>query len=124
MRNTVLQYSFIIGLIFFLGIVLFFLRNNALSIKYALLWLFSIFIMLVICIFQNIPDSIAKLMGFELASNAVFSLLLGFVIIILLQLTSIVSRQTEKIKMLVQMNALLEKRVRELEVNYKNWVTY
>jgi len=58
---------------------------------------------------------IAGLLGFELASNALFSLLLGFVIVILLSLTAIVSRQSERIKTLVQTTALLEKRIRELE---------
>jgi type II secretory pathway component PulJ len=40
---------------------------------------------------------------------------LGFVVIILLSLTSIVSKQNERIKTLVQANTLLEKRIRELE---------
>ena len=119
MRNTVLQYSFIFGIVFFLGIVIFFLRKNALSLRYALLWLFSAFFMLIISIFPNILDSVAKLMGFEVASNAIFSILLGFNIVILLQLTSIVSRQAEKIKTLVQTSALLEKRIRELEEKCK-----
>jgi len=115
MERTFLNYFFIGGCILFFGIIIFFLRKNALSLKYALLWLFSDLGMLILSIFPNILAYIAKFLGFVLPSNAVFSLLLAFVIIISLQLTSIVSRQSERIKKLAQANALLEKRVRELE---------
>ena len=41
-------------------------------------------------------------------------------VMILMSLTSIVSKQTEKIRVLVQDNALLEKRIREMECQQKN----
>lgn len=47
--------------------------------------------------------------------NALFVLVLGFVVMILMALTSIVSRQAVRIKILVQINAILEKRIWELE---------
>jgi len=115
MGSTLLQYLFITGVLCFLGIIVSFLRKNALSLKYTLLWLFSAFIMLIVSIFPNILTPFKNVLGFEVVSNAVFSLLLGFVIIILLSITSICSKQTRKIKTLVQVIALLEKRVRELE---------
>jgi hypothetical protein len=115
MEINILQILFIIGVLCFLGIILFFLRKKSLSLKYTLLWLFSSLVMLVVCVFPNILNYIAKILGFEVPANALFSLLLAFVIILLLQLTSIVSKQSEKIKILIQTNALLEKRVRELE---------
>jgi len=115
MQNNILQYFFIIGVIFFFGIIIFFLRKNALSLKYTLLWLISGFIMLIVSIFPVIITFISKILGFQVASNALFVLILGFFLIILLSLTSIVSRQTEKIKTLAQTIALLEKRVREME---------
>ena len=115
MENIVLQIVFITGVLLFFTVIILFLRKNVLSLKYSLLWLFSAFIMLIVSIFPDISLFIAKLLGFELASNAVFSLLLGFIILVLLSLTSIVSKQSEKIKTLVQINALLDKRIRELE---------
>ena len=47
--------------------------------------------------------------------NALYVVCIGFVIIILMALTSIVSRQTMKIRALIQEIGMLEKRVRELE---------
>ena len=110
-----LQLSFIIGIVIFLVFIIFFLRKKALSLKYSLLWLFSAFLMLILSIFPTTLVCIAHIFGFALPSNAIFSLLFGLVIAILLSLTSIVSKQTERIKTLIQVNALLEKRIRELE---------
>jgi hypothetical protein len=115
MQNTSLHYCFIIGVIVFFGIIIFFLRKNTLSLKYTLLWLISGFVMLLISIFPGILAFISGLLGFQVASNALFVLILGFFLVILLSLTSIVSRQTDKIKTLAQAIALLEKRVREME---------
>jgi hypothetical protein len=117
MENIILQIFFTIGSFVFLGIIIFFIRKETLSLKYSLLWLFATLVMLIVSIFPGILRYFADIFGFALSSNALFSLLFGFVIVILLSLTSIVSKQTEKIKTLVQANALLEKRVRELEKN-------
>jgi hypothetical protein len=119
MQNNILQYIFIVGVVFFFGIIIFFLRKKALSLKYTLLWLISGFAMLLVSIFPDILTFISKILGFQVASNALFTLLLGFFLMILLSLTSIVSWQTEKIKTLAQTIALLEKRMREMEEKKK-----
>jgi len=119
LNNIILQISVIIGVLFLFGLILFFLRKNAFSLKYALLWLLSVSVMLIIGIFPDILVYIAYILGFEVPANALFTLLLGFIIIILLQQTATISQQADKIKTLVQTNALLEKRIRELEENKK-----
>jgi len=115
MNNSFLQIYFIAGSFVFFCIIIIFIRKETLSLKYSMLWLFATLIMLIISIFPNILRYFADIIGFALSSNALFSLLFAFIIIILLSLTSIVSKQTEKIKTLVQVIALLEKRIRELE---------
>ena len=113
--NFVLQFTFIAGLAVLLGIIAILMRKRAISLKYTLLWFLSIFSMLIVSIFPGIVIFISNVLGFAMASNAVFSLLIGFIILIVLSLTSIASKQTERIKTLVQTTALLEKRIRELE---------
>jgi hypothetical protein len=115
MQHNILYFTLIIGIVFFFGIIIFFLKKNALSLKYTLLWLISCFVMLLVSIFPGILVFISEKLRFQVVSNALFTLVLGFVLMILLSLTSIVSKQTEKIKTLTQVIALLEKRVRELE---------
>lgn len=115
MINIILQTSMIIGALLFAILIVVFLKKGSFSLKYSLLWLLTALLMLVIGIFPQILVGVANLLGFELASNALFTFLLGFVILILLQQTAVISQQNEKIKKMAQSIALLEKRVRELE---------
>ena len=119
MENIVLHISIVVGVLLFLGLIILFLMKNAFSLKYSLLWLLSAITMLIISIFPGILVRISQKLGFQVFSNAIFTLLLGFVIIILLQQTATISSQNDKIKTLAQTNALLEKRIRELERNNK-----
>jgi hypothetical protein len=115
MENMFLQILFIIGIISFIIVIIILIRKKSLMLKYSLLWLFSSILMLIVSIFPNILTFISTILGFQIVSNAIFALLLGFILMILLSLTSIVSKQTQRIKTLIQANALLEKRVRKLE---------
>ena len=54
-------------------------------------------------------------MGIELPINGLFTIGIGFIIMILMSLTAIVSGQKKEIRILIQKMALLEKRIRELE---------
>ena len=104
-----------ISILFFFAIIIYFLRKNVFSLKYSLLWLLTALFMIILCVFPNLLIFISSTLGFEIPSNALFTILLGFVIIILLQQTSVISYQSEKIKTLVQVISLLEKRIREIE---------
>ena len=115
MISIVLQVSVIVGTLLFIALIIAFLRKGAFTLKYSLLWLLTAFVMMVIGIFPQLLIGLAYVLGFELASNALFTFLLGFIILILLQQTSVISQQNERIKTLTQSIALLEKRVRELE---------
>ena len=101
-------------LIFFI-IVLVLLKNKRLALKYSLLWLLTVAVMLVLVAFPELLLFIARAIGVQSVMNALYLILLGFVLVLLMMLTSIVSKQTERIRDLAQSNALLEKRIRELE---------
>ena len=55
------------------------------------------------------------LLDVEMPVNLVFMLMFCFVLVVLISLSIAVSQLAEKCKRLTQENALLEKRVRELE---------
>ena len=101
-------------LIYFILLVVM-LRQKRLNLRYTLLWLFSGVLMLVLSIFPQLLNGVTRLMGIQLQSNALFAILFFCVLIILVSMTSIISRQNESIKQLVQHIALLEKRIREME---------
>ena len=56
-----------------------------------------------------------RLLGIESNMNGLYILCIAFIMMILMTLTSIVSRQQLKIRILIQEISMLEKRIRELE---------
>ena len=86
-----------------------------LSLKYTLLWLFSGFAMGILVLFPGLLDAFVKAVGIETPMYGLFVFAIFFILVIAMSLTAIVSKQTERIKDLAQDNAVLEKRVRELE---------
>ena len=99
----------------FLAVLIALLRKNRLSLKYSLLWLFSGFVMLLLSLFPGLLDSFARLIGIYSSVNALFAVLLFCALILLISITSIVSRQKTEIVRLAQEVSLLENRIRHLE---------
>lgn len=110
LRNTLI---FAVGCYFIL--ILLFLKRKALELKYTLLWLLAGVIMGIAIVFPTILIRITKFLGIESTMNGLYVLCIGFVLVILMALTSIVSKQTVKIRTLIQENAILEKRIRDIE---------
>ncbi len=104
----------IVVVIYFL-LILHFMKKKMLSLKYSLLWLFSGFVMGILVLFPGLLDAFVKAVGIETPMYGLFVFAIFFILIIAMSLTAIVSKQTERIKDLAQDNAVLEKRVRELE---------
>lgn len=91
-------------------VVLFFVRKGKITIKYSLVWLTSTFILLILCLFPKILTWLTKIMGIELASNLIFALIIGILLIVCISLTIIASNQTEKIRLLTQEVSLLKEK--------------
>lgn len=96
------------------------LKRKALNLKYALLWIASGFLMSILAIFPQILHFFASLIGVSDPMNALFSVVLFCVIIILMSLTSIASKLNQKNKNLIQSVAIMEKRIRDLEKDNTN----
>ncbi len=91
------------------------LKNRVLSLKYTLLWLVSGVLMALLVFFPELLVQANSLIGIQSHMNGLFIWSIGFILCILLSLTSIVSRQNAKIRSLIQLTSRLEKRIRELE---------
>ncbi len=115
MMTVKLRVILIIGILVYLGIILNMIRKKKLNIKYSLLWIATAVITIVMAVFPKLPELIAKLLGIYSVVNMVFVVAAIFSLMIILSLTAIVSRQTDRIRALTQSQAILEKRVRELE---------
>lgn len=115
MIGTTLRIVLILAVIGYFIVILKFLKDKALSLKYTLLWLFAGFIMGILVIFPDILTCLIKLIGIQSNMNGLFLFCIAFIVMILMSITSIVSRQNQKIRTLIQEIGILEKRVREME---------
>lgn len=110
-----LKVSLLAAVLVFFIIVLSMLKRRRLTLKYTLLWLLTGVVMLIFVVFPELLQSLAGFIGAQTLMNTLYLLIIGFILVLLMMLTSIVSKQTERIAFLAQANAILEKRVRELE---------
>lgn len=93
------------------------LKKNKFLLKYSLLWIFAGIMMLVLAVFPRLLSLFAGAVGILSPVNALFTIVLFCMIFILVSLTAIVSALNEKVKRLVQNQALLEARIEEAERN-------
>lgn len=112
-----LHLRIIIGcaVILYFLIIIYFVNKKTLDLKYTLLWLAAGVCMGFLILFPDTLVYFAKLVGIQTPIYSLFVAILFFVIIILMSLTSIASKQTAKIRKLTQQIAIYEKRIRELE---------
>lgn len=120
MLPITLRITLSIAVLCYFILILHYLKNKMLELKYTLIWLATGFIMGILIIFPELLTVFIKMLGIESNMNGLFILCFAFVIMIMMTLTSIVSRQNMKIRILIQELSTLEKRVRELEDGEKN----
>lgn len=113
--SITLQIELLLGSILLLAIIFHMLKNNLLSIKYSLLWLFFAAALILFAAVPYVVYVLRDIMQIEVPANLVFILLFCFVLLLLLSISVAISQLAEKAKRIAQSNALLEKRVRELE---------
>ncbi|MRX83670.1 DUF2304 domain-containing protein [Eggerthella guodeyinii] len=111
----VLQIVAIILCMIFLVYVARLVAHERLLLKYSLLWMALAIVILLCAIFPQPLYDFAHLFGFENPSNFIFFIGLFFLLAIALSLSSIASKQAIKIKNLVQEQALLAKRIDQIE---------
>lgn len=110
-----LQITLSIAVVCYFILILHYLKNKMLELRYTLLWLMAGAVMAVMIFFPEILLRFVRILGIESNMNGLYVLCFAFIIAILMTLTSIVSRQQMKIRVLIQENSMLEKRIRELE---------
>lgn len=104
-----LQIIIIIGSLLALIYIINMVRKEELELKYSLSWIFADVAILICSSFPKTIDWIARLLGVVESINVIFFLGIAFICIIVLSLTIAQSRNSKKLKDLVQKVALLEK---------------
>lgn len=115
MIPVTLRIVLIIALIIYFAIVLIFLKNKTLELRYTLLWLVAGVVLAILVAWPQLLSRCVALIGIQSNMNGLFVMAFAFVIMIMMSLTSIVSKQANKIKILVQEMAIMDRKIRELE---------
>ena len=110
-----LQVTLSIAVICYFIIILYYLKRKMLELKYTLIWLAAGLVMGIMIYFPELLVKFVRLLGIESNMNGLYVLCIAFIMMILMTLTSIVSRQQIKIRILIQELSMMEKRIRELE---------
>lgn len=105
--------SLILGIFFFL-IILYNIRRRKLSPSYSVLWIILSFFLILIPIFQSDIIKLARFFGVY-AENLIYILLIGFLLIYVLYITSKVVRLNNQVKELISNSAILEDELKKLK---------
>ena len=103
------QFFMILGAAILLLIIFALLKKGQMSVKYSLLWLALAVVLVIFAVFPYVVYVLRDLLDVQMPVNLVFMLMFCFVLLVLLSLSIGVSQR------LTQENAILEKRVRDLE---------
>jgi hypothetical protein len=105
--------SLTLGIFFFL-IIIYNIRRGKLSPSYSVLWIILSFFLILIPVFQSVFIKIARFFGVY-AENLVYILLIGFLLIYVLYITSKVVRLNNQVKELISNSAILEEELKDLK---------
>jgi hypothetical protein len=89
-------------------------RQRRLLERYALLWLFSSAVLLALSIWRGALEELASAVGIFYAPSVLFAVAFGFVLVLLLHFSLVISRLAEQTKILAQRVGLLQHEVDEL----------
>lgn len=106
-----LKIFLLVLLLFQLFLIVKTVRAKKLSMKYGSFWIFLLILMAIIVIFPNIIFKLSDLFGFEASSNMIFILAFFFLFYVIFILTTSISIQNEKIKLLIQELSTLKEQV-------------
>lgn len=100
---------FLVSVSFVLLIYVFFLvKKGKLQLRYALLWITLAFVILLCSLFPKGLFAVTHVFGFETPANFIFVVGFFFLLLIVLSLGVVASKQADSIKVLTQRLALLE----------------
>ena len=111
-----IQIVAILGSIGLFALVFELVRRRRLMERYALVWLLSATTLLLLSVWRNLLEVFAEAVGVAYAPSALFLVALGFVLILLLHYSLVISTLHDQTKVLAQRVGMLQQQVDELQV--------
>jgi hypothetical protein len=88
-------------------------RRKRLMERYALLWLFSTLLLLVLSLWSGLLNSLASALGVSYPPSALFAVAFGVVLVLLVHFSLAVSHLSDQNKVLAQRLGILQRQVQE-----------
>lgn len=114
MTVKLIIFTFIISLIL-IYFLLKMVKNDKIIIKYALVWLLPLIFILSCILFPGFMNFFSSFMGFKTESNMLIVMLIGYLFIICISLTAIVSGLKIKNKNIIQELSIIKSILRSKE---------
>ena len=105
----------ILGSLLLLAAVIELVRRRTLREDYSLLWLLTGVVLVVLSFWRDLLELLARAVGIFYPPTALFVVAFGFVLLILLQFSLVISRLSAESIELAQQMAVLKWRLRQLE---------
>jgi hypothetical protein len=102
-----------IAALILLLVVLELIRSRRLQERYALLWLLTCVVVLFFSLWRDALGRFSDLIGIAYPPSALFLLASGFILVLLLHYSTVISELAERNLVLAQRLALLEQKLRE-----------
>jgi hypothetical protein len=93
------------------GVVFELVRRRRLMERYALLWLLASSVLLALAVWRDLLEMIAAAIGIVYAPSALFVIAFGFILLILLHFSLVISRLADQNKILAQRLGMLQQQV-------------
>ena len=107
-------FSLVAGLLILVGVVEL-VRRGRLKENYSVLWICTSVVIIFFAVFRHLIDYLGHLVGIYYSPSAFFLLAFFFLMLITLQFSVVISKLSERNKILTQEVALLKMKVGELE---------
>jgi hypothetical protein len=96
-------------------------RRKRLMERYALLWLFSTVILLILSLWNGLLTSLASALGISYPPSALFAVAFGVVLVLLVHFSLAVSRLSDQNKVLAQRLGLLQAELRKQQQEFNQF---
>ena len=104
-----------IAALLLLAVIFELIRSRRLHERYAILWLVTGTIILVLAVWRDALGKVSNTVGIAYPPSALFALAALFILIVLLHYSTVISKLADQNRILAQRLALLESQVREGE---------
>jgi len=104
--STLLRVELFIITVLFVILVFRSINQKKLQMKYSVVWILISFAMLIIAVFPDIITVITNLTGIETPSNFIYFAGIVVLLVVSFYLTTVVSKQSDTLRFLIQMTAI------------------